>query len=1440
MKMTRRKIILATVAVAIIITAAIVAWRSMGSSTKIAFVNYQPITLGEIGKANDNSFTKIENLSVEDLENASKFDMVFVNGMGLRITEEQRESLSKAAESGTPVITTAATNPDNYIVSTDSVDTEFLKQYLQGGGRANYRSMLNYVRKYIDGKKLFIGEITDPKQAPSGMFYHQDLKNPDNEMLYFDSLSEYRQFLQDNNLLKDNSPNIILTGQMGVPDELIAELEVTGNVVYPISNIQQAINSGITDSISPSAMINMAHGRMGDAVVEYLKTKNIPLFSPLNVNRDYDEWMEDKMGMNGGFMSQSIVTPEIDGAIRPWTLFAQFEGSDGVPVIKAIPERLTEFVETVNNYVSLRRKTNSVKKVAIFYFKGPGQNSLVAEGMEVVPSLYNTLNRLKEEGYKVDNLPSSLAEFEKLINERGRVFGNYAIGAMSDFVNNANPEIITRSEYEKWVAKDLGKEMSEEITAVDGEFPGHGLKTENGDLALARLQFGNVVLIPQTAAGIGDDDFKIVHGTDMAPPHAYVASYLWARNGFNADAIVHFGAHGSLEFTPRKQVALGSRDWSDRLVGTMPHLYIYSTSNVGEAMMAKRRSYAGIINYLTPPFLESNVRGIYKNLADAIASYNKEAESDNPDSGQLDAASRLVKKYVVELGIHRELRLDSVLSKPYSASEIARIENFAEELANEKITGALYVMGIPYDKDKLKSTVLAMTVDPIAYSLHNLDKQRGKNKSEGLAFTGRYVQPARTLVSNLLAENRVVTDAEICKIAGITLTDLQNARAINEDINGSKDLFSKMMVMGSSMPIAAPTAKLSERKESSSAKMKRMMNATGMSPEKALEMAKKMGADSTAIAKMRAAMQRNSSKSKMKSTHAPNAMGMSAPKYAKDEIDKALAIMEIERAIKNVSLYASALANSPECELVSVINGLNGGYITPTSGGDPVLNPLVLPTGRNMFAINAEETPSAVAWEKGKTLADNTLKMYRESHNDSLPRKVSYTLWSSEFIETEGATIAQILYMLGVEPVRDPFGRVTDLRLIPSEELSRPRIDVVVQTSGQLRDLAASRLFLITRAVEMASQAKDDKYPNYVSEGVIESEKHLVNKGVSPKEAREMSTARVFGGVDGNYGSGIQEMVEAGNRWDDESQIAETYIHNMGASYGSEKDWEQMRDYAFEAALTRTDVVVQPRQSNTWGALSLDHVYEFMGGMNLAVRNVTGKDPDAYLADYRNRNHAKMQEVKEAIGVESRTTILNPTYIKEKMSGGAGDASGIADVVRNTYGWNVMKPDVIDNELWNDIYDTYIADKHNLGTNDYFKSVNPAAIEEITAVMMETARKGMWNATDEQLSALAKLHTEVVNEYQPSCSGFVCNNAKLRDYIASNVDKTTAKAYNNSISNIRAENFGADDGKIMRKEELNNLEKTTSHINSGLVLGIVAICVLVVFLVIRRRRKLNK
>ncbi len=1413
MKFSKKKTIILTVISLLLIGGAVAVWSAFASSTKIAFVNYQAITLGQIAKSNDNSFVKIEELPVEQLGKASRYDMVFVNGMGLRMTEEQRQKLVEAAGNGTPVLTTAATNPDNQIVSVDSVDNEFLRQYLVGG-RNNYRNALRYVRKYIDGKKLFAKEPGDPQTSASSLLYYPS----DAEDLNFASVSEYEIWLKKNGKWRENAPKIILTGQMGVAENLVDSLEKTGNIVYPVNVIQTFIIKGHADSVAPSALINMAHGRMGDQVTKWLETKNIPLFAPVNANRDYDEWMEDKMGMNGGFLSQSIVTPEIDGAVRPYTLFAHFKGDDGLPYVKAIPGRLGDFVATVNNYISLQRKDNSDKKLAIFYFKGPGQNALVAEGMEVAPSLYNLLKRLKAEGYKVDNLPESAAVLEKLINENGKVFNDYAVGAKADFVKNNHPEIIEKSKYEEWCKAAFQSSMRGEIDNVDGDFPGHGLSDDSGNLALARLQFGNVVLIPQTAAGLGDDDFKIVHGTDAAPPHNYVAAYLWAKYGFGADALMHFGAHGSLEFTPRKQVALGSTDWADRLVGTMPHFYVWATSNVGEAMMAKRRSYAGIINYLTPPFIESNLRGVYKNLSDAVNEYNR--AKNHADSLRYAA---LVKKNTLEMGIHRELRIDS--TRPFTADDILRIENFAEELANEKITGALYVMGEPYAPQYIKSTVEAMTVDPIAYSLQKL---RGWDLR-------RYREEARRLVNS----GARIDDDAICRIAGISRDDLDSARKIQASIAGSKDMLSRMMVMGAMMPSEEQkTAKISERP----ATRRKHGMIPGMSPEKALAMARKMGADEEAIKKMEAAMKNKSVMAKTggKGKHTAG-MGMhpGAPKsgLTKEQIEFSSAICEVERALQKVDIYRDALSASPGNELSSIVNALNGGFIPPTSGGDPVLNPDILPTGRNMFAINAEETPSAVAWEKGKDLADATIAMYRKEHGDSIPRKVSYTLWSSEFIETEGATIAQILYMLGVEPVRDPFGRVTDLRLIPSRELGRPRIDVVVQTSGQLRDLAASRLFLISRAVKMAAEAKDDHYPNYVAEGVVESEKHLVDKGISPKEAREMSTARVFGGVNGNYGTGIQGMVEAGDRWEKDSEIASTYLNNMGASYGSEEDWEHMRDYAFEAALTRTDVVVQPRQSNTWGALSLDHVYEFMGGMNLAVRNVTGKDPEAYLSDYRNRNNARMQEVKEAIGIESRSTILNPSYIKEKMKGGAGDASGVADVIRNTYGWNVMKPEAIDDELWNDIYDTYVEDKNNLGVKDYFKSVNPAAIQEMTAVMLETVRKGMWDASPEQVAKMADLHTEVVKEFGAACSGFVCDNAKLRDFISSKVSSRVAGEYNKEIGKARAENISADsDGLVMKKDELNQTETVTNRI-SGIVVVIIVLAVIAGLAVFVRRRR---
>ena len=311
----KKKIFIAAMAMLLLVVFGIV-WHTWFSATRIAFVNYQAITLGRIAKANDNSFIKIKDVSTEDLAELDRYDAVCIESMGLRLTMEQREEIENARKKGVPIVCTMITNPDNDFTSMDSIAADTLKRYIGNGGYENYRSMLSYIRKYIDGKLISAPEPHPLIEKIYGLFYHSDPKNADAEDLQFNTVSEYHAFLKHNGLWKAQAPAVLITGSIGEPRELIARLEATGNMVYPVNSIKALIEEHHADSIRVAAVVNMAHGRMGDNVVEFLRNRNIPLFAPLNVNRTVQSWEEDKMGMSGGFLSQSIVTPEIDGALR--------------------------------------------------------------------------------------------------------------------------------------------------------------------------------------------------------------------------------------------------------------------------------------------------------------------------------------------------------------------------------------------------------------------------------------------------------------------------------------------------------------------------------------------------------------------------------------------------------------------------------------------------------------------------------------------------------------------------------------------------------------------------------------------------------------------------------------------------------------------------------------------------------------------------------------------------------------------------------------------------------------------------------------------------------------------------------------------------------------------------------------------------------------------
>lgn len=1402
-------------ALSLLVIAGYVVYQSFFAPTKIAMVNYPDFLFSKMVRVAHEEAFEIDNIETDELPDLSSYDMAFIFGMGLKLTEQQVHDLQETGKNGLPMYLQASTTKDLHLTFLSDTHKVEIQKYLYNGGSKNYLNMFRYIRAEIDQKSY--GSVPPEKhlEIGSNVLFHKD------QNIAIKSVKEFEKYCLEQGIHKAGNKKLLLFTSIPGPfssdrthlNDLITELESRNFNLYPVAGFRGRLD--YLKEIRPDLIVYMPHGRLSlgggssKEIVGFLKHLNAPILCPLTVHQKHQEWLKDKQGMMGGLMSQSVTMPEFDGGITPYAVFTKHELPNGLIIFKAQPDRLKNFGELAQNYARLQTLENKDKKLAFVYFKGPGKNALTAADMEVLPSLHNVLLHLQKEGYNLGDLPKEFKQFKQRIMLQGVVLGPYAEGAFEEYLKNGNPHLIPVQDYENWSKKSLPQELITDVQKRYGKAPGSYMgvyQNEQEYLAVARVQFGNVVVLPQPMPGLGDNSFALVHGAKVAPPHSYIAPYLWIQHGFQADAIFHFGTHGSAEFTPGKQIALSNYDWTDPLVGTTPHNYIYTIGNIGEAMIAKRRSYAVLQSHLTPPFMKAEANQSNKKLLRKLTAW------ENAKGAVKREYALTVKQLLIKEGIHQELELDSLAETPYSDEQMGKIMAFLAELEDEKVTAGLYTIGEAYEAPKLAETSKMMQVDALAHSLAMLDLQKGKitpaQKADPNYFRKHYLMPSEKYTQQVLKQGSVLATFNQL----VSKADKQRSRKFERERRKAK-------------------RQLASRKKGH----KHGKKASHAKGKKSHPHGKKKGHP------------HKTHKHKKGHAHGkknkPDAMTGATPKMAPaDPTEEAFskAVQGIRKSLQGILAAKSALAQSPQFELQAVANTLNGGYIAPSAGGDPIGNPESVPTGKNLYSINAEQTPTPEAWAAAKKLGDQMLADYKQKHG-RYPKKVSFTLWGGSFIESEGANIGQVLYMLGVEPIWTPRGKVQDLRLIPESELGRPRIDVLVQTSGQARDLAASRLFLLNKAVKMAAEAEDSH--NFVQTGVAETEQVLIDKGFSPKKAKEMATWRVFGGVNGNYGTAIMGMVEQGNRWDERSQIAKTYLNNMGAAYGTQSDWGSFNKGLFEAAMQSTEVVMQPRHSNMWGALSLDHVYEFMGGLNLAVKEVTGAEPEAYFNDFRNTSNPRIQGLKEAIGVESRTTLLNPKYIKERFKGGASSADAFAEIIRNTYGWNVMKPSVIENRLWDDLYDTYVLDKKNLGVKKFFKRENPYAFQEMTAVMLETVRKGMWKATPEQIDAMSKLHAQLVREHEAGCSEFVCDNNLLRSFIKKQLTKDEAKSYQDEIKRVReASAEQAKNQLVLKKQEKNREQPSDGNFSLKankllLVLLGVGLVLFMVLISIRNKRR---
>lgn len=1326
----------------VVMVSAWVGWSRHISPTRIAVVNFRDFQYAQMLDATESRFVRLHRIEGRDLPdtNLSRYTLTLIFGMGLRLDEVQAEKVHRSMKRGARVFVHAATGGNDEFTTLGGEELEHVQAYLTNGGRRNLQRLFAYARRAMDRKSLFASPIEPAQEIPLDALFHLEAD------VFFTDVNAYQDYYERQGHYREGRPRVCLLTSLVGPrtsrreslDDLIRRLEALDLNVYPIAGLRERL--AYMKEIAPDLVVYFPHGRVqtrdaSDAVVAWLAERDIPLLCPIHVREPYETWVASQQGMVGGMLSQSIVMPELDGGIEPFALTAEFPDERGLLISGSIPIRMETFVRRIQNWLSLRSKPNEDKRVAIVYFKGPGRNALVASGMEVTASLLNVLRHLRDSGFTTGPLPETVAEFEALIQRQGPVLGPYAQGAFDEFVREGEPELIETQDYLAWVGKQLDPELLAQVEQQYGPAPGEYLsvvREGRSYLALPRVQFGNIVILPQLMPGLGDDTHQLVHGVKAAPPHPYIATYLWARHGFGADALIHFGTHGSLEFTPWKQTALSQMDWADALIGDLPHPYVYTINNVGEALIAKRRSYATVVTHLTPPYMESELYGPLTALNQAVQGY----ESTEDEALRAEYA-RDIHADVLALNLDKDLGFEGFADSPLTAEWIDELHDYLYNLGLEKITRGFYVLGRPYPVEYAEETARLMTIESVSYALSVLDQADRQEHGPSVRPTERamdavYRERAGHMIHRVLAGDAwesLVEDADL--------------------------------------------ALLASRDESLSRK---------------------------------------------------DPIPLQVQEQARVE-----ALRTVLDSLQSVVRYREALLSSTWAEFDSLVRVLSGGYIAPSTGGDPIANPQAVPTGRNLTAIDMDRVPTPQAWQVGVQLAQSLLEQRRAQTGD-YPQKVAVTLWGGELIRTEGTQIAMILHLLGVEPVRNVGGVVHAVRLVPMETLQRPRIDVVVQTSGQARDIGASRLFLIDEAVRLASAADDPpEFPNRVRQGTLAAEQVMKQQGLSPLDARTFATARIFGGVNGNYGTGIMGLVEAGDRWEDDQELTDQYLKNMGAIYTKEH-WGHYRPGVFEAALQNTDTLIHSRSSNNWGPLSLDHVYEFMGGLNAVIRNVTGNDPDALFTDLRNRYRPRLQGVREAIWTESRTTLMNPRYITAMQQEGSSAAEHFAETFRNTYGWNVLRPAAVDTELWEGLYDVYVEDSLGLDMRAYFEATNPYALQEMSAVMLETIRKGYWQADPEVIRTLAGLHVELVRDHQPGCSGFVCDNAKLRDLIARNVAPDAATTYRQQIEQVRVgHNAETVEGMQLKKETL-TLEAIMGMVSQSLPAILMLLCLVGLFI----------
>ncbi|WP_102274888.1 cobaltochelatase subunit CobN [Cytobacillus massiliigabonensis] len=496
-------------------------------------------------------------------------------------------------------------------------------------------------KEYGDGNKQHLPEPYKPLIKDDLYIYD------DNQKKVYESFSEYERefpFNQEKPVI-----GVLFLGYHFRANNVKCVQQIIERL-KPMANIIPILAPGIAsidvnrfrdllgnDKFKVNVLVNFVPFRIGAGpmggnsheVVPFLEELGVPIFHPFFITRrTVEQWKESIQGIDSSEYLTSVMLPELDGSIGTFPVGGLMDVNDTLVFefnhqeLVLIEERVQSLLNRVEKTLVLQKKENRDKKVAIIcYNYPPGEDSLFsASYIDTFASVINVLNTLRKEGYKVPEVTK-----EQLLDQftAGKLVNSGKWGTETTYSG------FLRYESEAYEGYMGEKQIYKELTQDWGHSPG-SIMVDGTDFLIPGMILGNVFIGLQPARSTEDMLANSYHDKSLHPHHQYAAFYCWLKDAFQADAMVHVGTHGTLEFLKGKEVAVSGDCTPDELIGDVPHVYIYYIGNPSEAMIAKRRTHAVLVSYQTPPYVTSDLYGEYVELEELLANYS-EAEKLDPN-----------------------------------------------------------------------------------------------------------------------------------------------------------------------------------------------------------------------------------------------------------------------------------------------------------------------------------------------------------------------------------------------------------------------------------------------------------------------------------------------------------------------------------------------------------------------------------------------------------------------------------------------------------------------------------------------------------------------------------------------------------------------------------------------------------------------------------------